>query len=60
MKLGRLNHTGVATPSIMDSVAYYREVIYSHSTRRRIALGLRKLGGKVLENPWKKHGNVPL
>jgi methylmalonyl-CoA/ethylmalonyl-CoA epimerase len=27
MKLGRLNHIGVATPSIADSVVYYREVM---------------------------------
>ena len=27
MKLGRLNHIGVATPSIADSVTYYREVM---------------------------------
>ena len=27
MKLGRLNHIGVATPSITDSVAFYREVM---------------------------------
>ena len=27
MKLGRLNHIGVATPSIADSVSYYREVM---------------------------------
>ncbi len=27
MKLGRLNHIGVATPSIADSVAYYCEVM---------------------------------
>ena len=27
MKLGRLNHIGVATPSISDSIAYYREVM---------------------------------
>lgn len=27
MKLGRLNHIGVATPSIAGSVAYYREVM---------------------------------
>jgi methylmalonyl-CoA/ethylmalonyl-CoA epimerase len=27
MKLGRLNHIGVATPSIADSVAYYRDVM---------------------------------
>jgi methylmalonyl-CoA/ethylmalonyl-CoA epimerase len=27
MKLGRLNHIGVATPSIADSIAYYHEVM---------------------------------
>ncbi len=27
MKLGRLNHVGVATPSIAVSVAYYRDVM---------------------------------
>jgi methylmalonyl-CoA/ethylmalonyl-CoA epimerase len=27
MKLGRLNHIGVATPSIADGVAYYGEVM---------------------------------
>jgi methylmalonyl-CoA/ethylmalonyl-CoA epimerase len=27
MKLGRLNHIGVATPSIADSVAHYRDVM---------------------------------
>ncbi len=27
MKLGRLNHVGVATPSIADSIAHYRDVM---------------------------------
>jgi len=27
MKLGRLNHVGVATPSIEQSIAYYRDVM---------------------------------
>lgn len=27
MKLGRLNHIGVATPSIADSVVFYRDVM---------------------------------
>jgi methylmalonyl-CoA/ethylmalonyl-CoA epimerase len=27
MKLGRLNHIGVATPSIAESIVYYREVM---------------------------------
>ncbi|HBC14239.1 MAG TPA: methylmalonyl-CoA epimerase, partial [Erythrobacter sp.] len=27
MKLGRLNHIGVATPSIAESLRYYRDVM---------------------------------
>lgn len=27
MKLGRLNHVGIATPSLADSVAFYRDVM---------------------------------
>jgi methylmalonyl-CoA/ethylmalonyl-CoA epimerase len=27
MKLGRLNHIGIATPSIADSIVFYREVM---------------------------------
>jgi len=27
MKLGRLNHVGVATPSIADSIAFYRDTM---------------------------------
>ena len=27
MKLGRLNHIGVATPSIADGIAFYRDVM---------------------------------
>lgn len=27
MKLGRLNHIGVATPSIADSIAHYRDIM---------------------------------
>lgn len=27
MKLGRLNHIGVATPSIVDSIAHYRDTL---------------------------------
>jgi propionyl-CoA carboxylase beta chain len=49
-----------ANPFVAASRGYIDEVIYPHSTRRRIALGLRKLRGKRLENPWKKHDNLPL
>ncbi len=49
-----------ANPFVAASMGFIDEVIHPHSTRRRIALGLRKLRGKSLENPWKKHDNIPL
>jgi len=49
-----------ANPFVAASMGFIDEVIYPHSTRRRIALGLRKLRNKQLENPWKKHDNLPL
>jgi propionyl-CoA carboxylase beta chain len=49
-----------ANPFVAASKGFIDEVIMPHSTRRRIALGLRKLRNKSLENPWKKHDNIPL
>jgi propionyl-CoA carboxylase beta chain len=49
-----------ANPFVAASKGFIDEVIMPHSTRRRIALGLRKLRTKSLENPWKKHDNIPL
>ena len=31
-----------------------------HSTRRRVTRAFAALRGKELENPWKKHDNIPL
>jgi len=39
---------------------YIDEVIMPHATRKRIARGLAMLRHKELENPWKKHDNIPL
>ena len=39
---------------------YIDEVIQPRSTRKRVARGLALLKDKKLENPWKKHGNMPL
>jgi len=52
--------TRFANPFVAASMGFIDEVIMPHSTRRRIAVGLRKLRGKALENPWKKHDNIPL
>ena len=49
-----------ANPFIAAQKGFIDEVIYPHSTRKRIALGLRKLRNKELANPWKKHDNIPL
>ena len=49
-----------ANPFVAASMGFIDEVIMPHSTRRRIAQGLRKLRDKELENPWKKHDNIPL
>jgi propionyl-CoA carboxylase beta chain len=49
-----------ANPFVAASKGFVDEVIHPHSTRRRVALGLRKLKNKSLENPWKKHDNIPL
>jgi propionyl-CoA carboxylase beta chain len=49
-----------ANPFVAASKGFIDEVIMPHSTRKRIAIGLRKLRNKQLENPWKKHDNIPL
>jgi propionyl-CoA carboxylase beta chain len=52
--------TRFANPFVAASMGFIDEVIMPHSTRKRIAIGLRKLRTKKLENPWKKHDNIPL
>ena len=49
-----------ANPFVAASMGFIDDVIEPRETRRKVALGLRKLRGKVLENPWKKHDNIPL
>jgi propionyl-CoA carboxylase beta chain len=49
-----------ANPFVAASKGFIDEVIYPHSTRRRIALALRKLRHKQIGQRPKKHGNIPL
>ncbi len=49
-----------ANPFVAAAKGFIDEVIMPHSTRRRIAMGLRRLRTKELTNPWKKHDNIPL
>ncbi|MFM9860850.1 acyl-CoA carboxylase subunit beta [Pseudoxanthobacter sp. M-2] len=52
--------TRFANPFVAAERGYIDEVIMPHSTRRRVCRGLRMLRNKHLENPWKKHDNIPL
>ena len=48
------------SPFVAAERGYVDDVIMPHSTRRRIARALAMLRHKELENPWKKHDNIPL
>ena len=52
--------TRFANPFVAAERGFLDDVIMPHSTRRRVARALDMLKGKVLENPWKKHDNIPL
>jgi propionyl-CoA carboxylase beta subunit len=49
-----------ANPFIAAERGYIDEVIPPRSTRRRICRALNMLRHKTVENPWKKHDNIPL
>ncbi|MBV9218116.1 MAG: methylmalonyl-CoA carboxyltransferase, partial [Methylobacteriaceae bacterium] len=48
------------SPFVAAERGYIDEVIMPHSTRRRVARALAMLRHKELDNPWKKHDNIPL
>jgi propionyl-CoA carboxylase beta chain len=48
------------SPFVAAQRGYIDDVIMPHATRRRIARALAMLRHKQLENPWKKHDNIPL
>lgn len=49
-----------ANPFIAGSRGFIDDVIMPNETRKRICRSLAMLKGKKLENPWRKHGNIPL
>jgi len=49
-----------ANPFVAGHRGFIDDVIMPHSTRRRISRALAMLREKKLENPWKKHDNIPL
>lgn len=48
------------SPFVAAERGYVDEVIMPHSTRMRVARALKLLKDKDLQNPWKKHDNIPL
>jgi propionyl-CoA carboxylase beta chain len=48
------------SPFVAAERGYIDEVIMPHSTRRRIARALAMLRTKKIEEPWRKHDNLPL
>ncbi len=49
-----------ANPFVAGHRGYIDDVIMPSETRKRICRSLKVLRGKRLENPWRKHGNIPL
>jgi len=49
-----------ANPFIAGHRGFIDDVIMPHATRQRICRSLAMLRDKKLDNPWKKHGNIPL
>jgi propionyl-CoA carboxylase beta chain len=49
-----------ANPFVAGSRGYIDDVIAPHSTRKRICRSLAVLRNKKLDNPWRKHDNIPL
>ena len=49
-----------ANPFIAASRGYVDDIIRPHETRERVCKSFAMLRDKQLENPWRKHGNIPL
>jgi propionyl-CoA carboxylase beta chain len=49
-----------ANPFVAGHRGFIDDVIQPHATRRRLCRSLAMLQGKKQENPWRKHGNIPL
>ena len=49
-----------ANPFVAASRGFIDDVIMPRTTRERICQSLTMLRNKKLDNPWRKHGNIPL
>jgi len=48
------------SPFVAAERGYIDGVIMPHATRMRVSRALAMLRRKRLDNPWKKHDNIPL
>ncbi|MEM6388146.1 MAG: carboxyl transferase domain-containing protein, partial [Pseudomonadota bacterium] len=49
-----------ANPFVAAEKGFIDDVIQPAMTRKRLCRAFAMLKGKQLENPWKKHDNLPL
>jgi propionyl-CoA carboxylase beta chain len=49
-----------ANPFVAAERGYLDDVILPRNTRKRVSRALNMLKNKTVENPWKKHDNIPL
>jgi propionyl-CoA carboxylase beta chain len=49
-----------ANPFVAGARGYIDDIIMPQNTRNRVARAFVMLKNKKLENPWKKHDNIPL
>ncbi len=52
--------TRFANPFVAAEKGFIDDVVHPSQTRKRLCRAFAMLRGKVLENPWKKHDNLPL
>ena len=60
LKRKRMSIEKLANPFIAGSRGFIDDVIMPNTTRKRICRSLEMLKNKKLNNPWKKHDNIPL
>lgn len=49
-----------ANPFVAAERGFIDDVIMPHSTRKRVCRAFASLRNKKIQNPWKKHDNIPL
>lgn len=56
----QIYRTKFSNPFVAGSRGFIDDVIMPRTTRKRICRSLNMLKNKQLENPWRKHDNIPL